>query len=164
MVQLLTDPGAFANSEVRVRGFLAAPTNLALFLTREHAEKRDAVPSVPVADSTPDGHLILKCAAHHAIIDGTFRKQSDAPLIVGDSGISLQYIIADVERVMIYRGVKLEQCWPVGEGGSPAAQQGLAADAFRPAARLAEPYWLLTTNAKPQPSGLVACYAFLSAA
>ena len=113
MVQLLTNPGEFSGSEIQVRGYLGAPTlSLALFLTREHAEIGDHVSSIPVADHTPDGYLTLSCAGHHAIVDGTLRRQHDAPTIVGASGASLRYIIADVTRVLTYGDGGLETCWP----------------------------------------------------
>jgi len=113
MVQLLTDPAAFAGSEISVRGYLAAPIfNLALFLTQEHAALADHVSSIPVADSTPDGYLTNECAGHPAIVDGTLQKRGDAPFIVAASGRSLLYIISDVRRVLIYRDGQLEQCWP----------------------------------------------------
>jgi hypothetical protein len=116
LVQLLVDPHEFAGSNVRVQGYLSDAGNLSLFLTKEHADTWDHVSSVPVADATPDGYIIQNCVGHHAVVDGTLEKRSDAPLFVGKSGVALMYTITSVQRILVFRDGRLEQCWPKPSG------------------------------------------------
>lgn len=112
LVQLLTDPGAFEGQEVVVHGYLASTTDSALFLTEEHARMFDHASSISVLDTTEDGYITQTCDGFHALVEGTLRKRSDAPLVVGPSGISRRYEITDVTRILIHRGERLETCWP----------------------------------------------------